>query len=131
MNLEIKHFGYAKKIRSRATIVAPDGKSKVVNAMWDTGASFSLITESVALELQLEETSVMRVRHVAGVVAASAFTASVQLQGGMSLDEHRLVSMPNIHSFDMIIGMDIIVLGNFSLLCKNGNTLFCFQYPPE
>ena len=40
--------------------------------------------------------------------------------------EHRLVSFPSIHAFDMIIGMDIIALGKFCIENENGNTVFSF-----
>ena len=127
MNLTIAHKGLAKKIASEAVITSVDsGKSVKVAAIWDTGATTSLINDKIVQDLQLKEISIAHVRHVAGTAAFPVYLAAIEIQGGMKIKEHRLVSFPPIHAFDMIIGMDIITFGQFSIKNTNGNSIFSF-----
>jgi len=128
MNLTITHKGLAKKVISQAAITSPDnGKSINVTAIWDTGATTSLINEKIVKTLKLKEISVAKVKHVAGTSTFPIYLAAIEIQGGMNLSEHRLVSFPSIHAFEMIIGMDIIALGKFCIENKNGNSVFSFK----
>jgi hypothetical protein len=128
VNLTITHKGLANKIVSQAVITSVDsGKSIEVSAIWDTGATTSLVNDKIVKSLQLKEIGVAQVKHVAGATAFPIHLAAIEIQGGMKIMEHRLVSFPSIHAFDMIIGMDIIALGNFCIENKDGNTVFSFN----
>jgi len=127
MNLTIMHQGLAKKIICNAKITSIDsGKSVKVTAMWDTGATRSLINDSIVKKLQLKEINIAKIKHVAGTETYPVYSAALEIQGGMKIKEHRFVSFPNIHTFDMIIGMDIITLGKFCIENKNNNSFFSF-----
>jgi len=54
------------------------------------------------------------------------YSAAIKIQGGLKIKEHRFVSFPSIHTFDMIIGMDIIALGKFCIENRKGNSVFSF-----
>jgi hypothetical protein len=128
MNLTVTHKGLAKKIVSQAVITSIDsGKSVNVAAIWDTGATTSLINEKIVKSLCLKKISVAQVKHVAGTSTFPIYIAAIEIQGGMKIDEHRFVSFPSIHTFDMIIGMDIISLGKFCIENRNGNSVFSFK----
>jgi len=128
VNLTITHRGLANKIVSQAVITSVDsGKSIAVSAIWDTGATTSLVNDKIVKSLQLKEIGVAQVKHVAGATAFPIHLAAIEIQGGMKISEHRLVSFPSIHAFDMIIGMDIIALGKFCIENKGGNTVFSFN----
>jgi hypothetical protein len=129
MNLTVAHKGLANKIVSNAVITSVDsGKSITVSAIWDTGATTSLVNDKIVKSLQLKEIGIAQVKHVAGAVAFPVHLAAIEISGGMKIKEHRLVSFPSIHAFDMIIGMDIIALGKFCIENKNGNSVFSFEY---
>jgi hypothetical protein len=117
------------KIVSQAAIASVDsGKSVSVAAIWDTGATTSLVNEKIVNALRLKEIGIVQVKHVAETAAFPVHLAAIEIQGGMKIKEHRLVSFPSLHAFDMIIGMDIIALGNFCVENKNGNSVFSFKY---
>jgi len=128
VNLTITHKGLANKIVCSAVITSVDsGKSIKVAAIWDTGATTSLVNDKIVKSLQLKEIGIAQVKHVAGATAFPIHLAAIEIEGGMKITEHRLVSFPSIHAFDMIIGMDIIALGKFCIENKNGNTVFSFK----
>jgi len=128
MNLTIRHQGFAKKIICNAQITSIDsGKSIKVTAMWDTGATRSLINDSIVKKLQLKAINLAIIKRVAGTETYPVYSAALKIQGGMKIKEHRFVSFPNIHAFDMIIGMDIIALGKFCIENKNNNSFFSFK----
>jgi hypothetical protein len=129
MNLTVTHKGLAKKIISHAIITSLDsGKSVKIAAMWDTGATMSLVNDKIIKDLQLKEICITKVKHVAGTETFPVYTAAIEIQGGMIINEHRLVSFPSIHAFDMIIGMDIITLGRFCIENNDGNSVFTFTH---
>jgi len=128
MNLTIEHKGLASKIVSQAVIISVDsGKSINVSAIWDTGATTSLINDKIVKSLRLKKIGIAQVKHVAGATAFPIHLAAIDIKGGMKITEHRLVSFPSIHPFDMIIGMDIIAQGNFYIENNGGNTIFSFK----
>jgi len=128
VNLTIAHKGLANKIVSKAVITSVDsGRSMNVAAIWDTGATTSLVNDKIVKSLQLKEIGIAQVKHVAGATAFPIHLAAIEIEGGMNIAEHRLVSFPSIHAFDMIIGMDIIALGRFCIENEDGNTVFSFR----
>ncbi|MDR2579009.1 MAG: retroviral-like aspartic protease family protein [Chitinispirillales bacterium] len=95
--------------------------------MWDTGATASLISDKIATELQLKDVGFTQIRHVAGTATFPIYTAAVDIRNGIKISEHRLISFPGADTFDMIIGMDIITLGNFCIENRNGDSIFSFS----
>lgn len=45
------------------------------------------------------------------------------------MDNH--VWLANLSNYDMLIGMDIISLGDFAIHNYGGKTVMTFTYPPE
>jgi hypothetical protein len=127
MNLTIIHQGFAKKIISNALITSIDtNKAIKVTAMWDTGATRSLINDNIVEALDLKKINLAQIKHVAGTEIYPVYSAALKIQGGLKIKEHRFVSFPSIHTFDMIIGMDIIALGKFCIENRKGNSVFSF-----
>ncbi|MDR2583131.1 MAG: hypothetical protein LBC75_06595 [Fibromonadaceae bacterium] len=115
--MTIRHQGFAKKIICNAQITSIDsGKSIKVTAMWDTGATRSLINDNIVKKLQLKAINLAIIKHVAGTETYPVYSAAL-----------KIVPFPNIHTFDMIIGMDIITLGKFCIENKNSNSFFSFK----
>jgi len=127
MNLVITHQGFAKKIISNAIITSIDTNNAIkVTAMWDTGATRSLINDNIVKALYLKKINIAQIKHVAGTEIYPVYSAALKIQGGLKIKEHRFVSFPSIHTFDMIIGMDIIALGKFCIENRKGNSVFSF-----
>jgi hypothetical protein len=96
--------------------------------MWDTGATNTVITESVARHCRLTPTGVIRVHSVDHFTLAETYVVNVILPN--------LVHVPNLEvtkgdfrGSDVIIGMDIIGIGDFAVTNFSGLTKFPFRVP--
>jgi len=94
-----------------------DGSDKkvAINALWDTGATVSSIDKNLAKSLSLIPIGKLPVRHAEGVTIQDVYTFNVQL-----LNQNFNINVPQAVSgnfgnqnFHMLIGMDIISLGDF------------------
>lgn len=97
--------------------------------LWDTGATSTAINKRVALQLGLQPIGQINVQ-----TANNSAPADVYLVDLMIL--HANVSFPNIPvtgldlgQVDVLIGMDIITLGDFSITNLNGGTVMTYRKP--
>lgn len=98
-------------------------------ALWDTGASRSCISREVVDSLGLKPIGKSRISTANGYIMAESYLVNVGLPNS--------VLVPNIHvscsdlglHTDMLIGMDIIRLGDFSITNVNHRTVFSFRIP--
>lgn len=98
-------------------------------AIWDTGATGTVITEKVALDLGLVSTGFTNVGHVKGVSVAKTYLINVYLPNkicviGVIVTEGILGG-----DVEMLIGMDIISQGDFSVTNVEGKSCFSFRIP--
>ena len=101
-----------------------------INALWDTGAMMSAIT--LETRDKLKAPSVDR-KTIAGIHSSQEVDiVSIMLEMPNSVVKKIFkVAVCNITSnTGMIIGMDIISLGDFALSNGNNQTLFSFAVPP-
>ncbi|MDR1178444.1 MAG: aspartyl protease family protein [Spirochaetaceae bacterium] len=106
-------------------------KDTVTNALWDTGATFSVIMPKVQQELGLIPTGSRLVRGVTGTQKVPVVILTIELPNDL-LKQNIEVAVCNFSSdIGMIIGMDIITLGNFVLLHTGDHTEFSFTIPPQ
>jgi predicted aspartyl protease len=97
-------------------------------ALWDTGASCSLISPSVAQKLQLASFGKERMMTPSGEAITNVYCISVLLPNDAAVGE--VIVFEGIPaSFDMLIGMDIIGLGDFAVSNYSGKTTFSFRIP--
>jgi hypothetical protein len=106
-------------------------KSLVVNAIWDTGASFSVITGRVATALESAPIGKAVLKGVNSEKETFTTLVAVDLPSGDRIDNLEVtVGELNSDKVDMLIGMDIILLGDFAVSNGGGATLFSFAMPP-
>ena len=104
--------------------------------MWDTGATNSIITPRVVEALGLEPIRAIRpisTQGVNGLEKSQAFLVDIHLPGKITAREFTVfLKNPGDVWWDVIIGMDIISRGNFSVSNVNCRTEFSFSVPvPE
>lgn len=105
----------------------PKGKS--YTAIWDTGATNSVITRKVADELGLHIVSFATVNHAGGKSnQVPVYRVNIELPNqvgfvGIGVREGELAGA------DVLIGMDIITRGDFAVSNYNGHTTFTFRVP--
>jgi predicted aspartyl protease len=98
------------------------------NALWDTGASVSVISGRAAASLGLQAMGRWTVYHANGSSKVNIYYVNVLLPNDISFRALR-VSEGDLTGTDMLIGMDIISKGDFAITASLGKTLFSFQIP--
>lgn len=98
--------------------------------LWDTGASQSMITSRVVSELCLLPTGVQQCYHAQGKSITSTYMVNIVLPNGIQVHSLKVSEGKLPQGIDMLIGMDIINLGDFAITHRNKGTVFSFQIPP-
>ena len=98
-------------------------------ALWDTGAVTSVIDKSLVEKLDLVPFDSGRAYTAQGFYESSMYLLDVLLPNNIIVKGLR-VGDGEFQGFDMLIGMDVISLGDFHLT-NDGNTVFKFVIPPE
>ena len=139
MNQEVYAFTARHTTGLANVIITPvqltnkfEGIQETTHAIWDTGATNSVITKSLAQRLNLKPISKAMTRGVHGVREVNVYFVHIRINNGnISLD--RTVTECDELSVDgsqgFLIGMDIINLGDFSITNRNNQTTLTFQVP--
>lgn len=99
-------------------------------AIWDTGATGTCVTQKVAAECGLIPISKTQVTGVHGAKLSSVYLVHVFLPNNMLVPEVHAVEVPELAGVsEVLIGMDIIGLGDFAVNNYEGRTSFTFRIP--
>jgi len=104
-------------------------KNVKANAIWDTGASRSLIRPEIVAKLNLAPISKTFMDTPSDKrVPSNVYLINVYLPNRAKIMYiQALEGTPN--SCDMLIGMDVITMGDFAVTNLNGKTMFSFRTP--
>lgn len=97
--------------------------------LWDTGASCSAISKRAVTALNLKSTGVAIVNHANGSSTVPTYLLNVMLPNSVGIPFINVTEAQLNGDFDILIGMDIISKGDFSICNKAGKTTFSFQIP--
>jgi Aspartyl protease len=98
-------------------------------AIWDTGATNSVITQAVVDALGLAPTGVIQAHTPQGSHLANTYLVDLTFPGsGMDFKGFK-VSLGKLTGFEALIGMDIIGFGDFAVTNKDGKTVMSFRVP--
>lgn len=102
---------------------------KKYSAIWDTGATKTAITSKVVNDLNLKPIGKAFVNHADGrseqfVCLISLFLPNNAIVPSVSVTEAKLLG-----NEDLLIGMDIIGMGDFAITNHNNKTTFSFRIP--
>ena len=106
--------------------INPDYKKEKdkYEAIWDTGATGSVISTELAQKLKLNPIGKTKVSTAGGVFEVNKYIIGLKLPNNLEI-QNVMVSSGNLGSgVDFLIGMDIITLGDFSITNLNGKTMF-------
>ena len=123
--------GLLRMLISEVNICIP-GKTDhaTVKAIWDTGATGSVISKDTAQKLGLIQTGFATVHTANGFVNQRTFTVDIRLPSGLLIQEVLVSEVDALTGgCDALIGMDIITLGDFSITNHKGNTCMSFRFP--
>lgn len=137
---EIKSFtfsaeGTMRELPCDVSVLAADitnpeeGKKAVeVRGIWDTGASGSAITAEIAGSLGLKPVSMVDVHTAGGIKPSNVYIVDLLLPNGIMI-ENVEVTEADMTTQGVLIGMDVITLGDFALTNLGGKTRFTFSIP--
>ena len=98
------------------------------NAIWDTGATSSVVTPKIAEKLQLLPIQKIQVNTPSGSHIADVYKVNLYLPNKVVLPKINVASGVPANC-DMLIGMDVISLGDFAVSNYGGKTTFSFRLP--
>lgn len=101
----------------------------LATALWDTGATGSVVSSTLAKKLALFPTGSAQVNTAAGVTTTDTYVISLRLPNGVGISGVQVTSCPPQPGFDFIIGMDVIALGDFTITNENGRTTMSYRFP--
>ena len=101
-------------------------------AIWDTGATGSVVTKEVARLLDLKPVSKTMVNGVHGSMESNVYNVNITLNNDQITQDALVTECVNLsddNSIGMLIGMNIITLGDFCITNHNGRTTMTFRVP--
>lgn len=101
-----------------------------ISALWDTGATRSVITPELAKKLNLVPVGKMTVTGVNSQEVVNVYLIDITLPNRVLLPSVE-VAESNFMGGDILVGMNIIQLGDFAIANAKGKTRFSFCIPPH
>lgn len=103
-----------------------------VVAAWDTGSTLCCISPEFAKQLNLQPISEDDLHTAHGIMNSKMYEINVLLSNQVTYTVYAMEN-PNIHgdNVDLLIGMDIIKEGDFTISTYNGKTSFSFRIPSK
>lgn len=99
-------------------------------ALWDTGATRTCISLNVAKDLGLIPTGKRNIQTPSGKGVVNTYLVSITLPNNVHLEDVEVCdSAIGEQGIGVLIGMDIITRGDFSVSNYNGKTMFSFRIP--
>jgi hypothetical protein len=107
-------------------------KSVYCNAIWDTGASLTAVSQRVISELGLEPYEPVNIQTVGRNTSSNVYFASLSLPGNVYMDCIAVTKVSIDDTVcDIIIGMNVIGKGDFAVSGFGGETVFSYRHPPR
>jgi hypothetical protein len=98
-------------------------------AMWDTGSMGTCVSTKLARHLGLVPLKAIRLASLHGDSLVNQCFMDIMLPDGIVVQNVKVMEIETPNDFDIIIGMNIIRLGDFSLCNDHGNTVMTFSLP--
>lgn len=98
-------------------------------AVWDTGAVSTAIAQSLVTKLSLRQIGWKTIEGVTGNAMCNTYLIALSLPGGVFVSELEVADCKGNIGCDILIGMDVIGMGDFAVCNKNNKTTFSFRVP--
>lgn len=101
-------------------------------ALWDTGATCTCISHDIVNKLNLLSVGKQSMLSASGSAIVNVYLVDIILPNVIRLDNIKVCeSEIGKQGFDLLIGMDIIGMGDFSVSNHNSKTVFTFRFPSQ
>jgi hypothetical protein len=117
------------RLPSEVVVEGDKNASFNARAIWDTGAMRSVVTPDVVKSLNQPYVDFVKVTGVNNISTAPVVIVSVILPNHIRITNLKAVVCDMRQGIDMLIGMDIISMGDMALCNGNAKTLFSFAIP--
>lgn len=97
--------------------------------IWDTGATGCVVTKKVAESCNLKAIGRTKVGTAKGIQESVIYLANIYLPNQVAFPEIKVTEGDLSGDVDVLIGMDIITMGDFAITNLNNKTTFTFRYP--
>jgi len=112
-----------------SSTVLEESKMKVDTiGAWDTGANHSVISSQLVQALNLKPIGITQVNGVHGESSCNNYLIDMILPNQVVIQQVRVIESNSI-PFGVLVGMDIIGLGDFTISNSENKTKFSFQIP--
>jgi hypothetical protein len=108
-------------------------KEFTFQALWDTGTRESLITSPAITKLDLKSKGEGEISGTGGTGRSRLFDVDIIFNNGYEKLNWNVYEYPGAKNkkYGLVIGMDIISLGDFAITQKNGKAFLSFRTPPK
>ena len=106
-----------------------DYDHKRYNAIWDTGATGSVITKKIVQEFNLKPVGMVEVHTAGGTKIANTYLVNIWLPNRVVFYNLKVMEGKLSGQYEVLIGMDIISKGDFAITNYNNRTVFTFRIP--
>ncbi len=118
------------EIKLPVMVGRPGSSLQTFQGVWDTGATMTVISQTIVDQLELKDVIDEVDTHSAdGPGKADAYYIDVGLPNRVGFQSLKVIKM-KIRD-DLLIGMDIIGAGDFCLTNVDGETVLTFECPPH
>lgn len=100
------------------------------NAMWDTGATNTLISSKIVKTLGLKPFGKSGISSANGIIETNTYLVHVSIPTG-SVVTNVLALEDENDDYEVVISMDIISRGDFVFTNHEGHSTFSFRIPSE
>ena len=99
-------------------------------ALWDTGASKSMVSADLATQLALVPVGSQVVQHAGGSSPSNTYLVNFRLMNDVRMLGALVTEFPTITgAFGCIVGMDVISVGDLAISHHGGRTTMSFRTP--
>lgn len=128
-NKEYQEVGDA--LQTECDIYSLEGRSyHTDNAMWDTGATTTIISSRIVSQLGLQPYQQGGITGIGGESDTNTHLVHVMIPTGDVVTNCEVMES-DFEDYDVIIGMDIIGLGDFCFTNFNDCSVFSFRIPAK
>lgn len=118
-------------IVTECDVYSVDGHKFHTNrALWDTGADTTIISSRIVRQLQLQPYMQGGISGIGGATGSNIYLVHVLVPTGDFVTSVEVMES-DFEDIDILIGMDVIVFGDFLITNKDSKTTFQFRTPSE